>query len=91
MTDKTNNEELKYPISFVIKIIMQIENTEAKALDILNSIFNEFSIDKDPWKTKRKEASKYAVFSSKTTIKTKEQMENLYNKLKDEPLVKMAL
>lgn len=85
------NKELQFPLEFNIRIIMLIKDSIDKNIEILEAIFTNLDIERSEWKSKQKENSKYTVLSNTINLETRDVMEMLYKKLKQEPLVKMAL
>lgn len=92
MNQKKKKPEIKYPLTFDLKVIMISKPGDSQNMAALNIILEDLLIElKKNWSLKKSESGNYTTYTGKITVKSKEQMHALYGKLKDHPSVKFAL
>jgi len=90
--DVFENETIEFPITFAIKIIMESgDSNEESKKQSLKQVFDKLSIPNSGWKSKLSGKGNYISFTALITVKTKEEMHNLYSELKTVPGVKYAI
>lgn len=85
------NETLEFPQSFSIKLIVENILTDKENKDNINSVLLSENIEGSNWKYKLSKEGKYLSYSVEVTLLDKEQMDRLYEKIKQIPHLKYAL
>ena len=92
MNQKKKKPEIKYPLTFDLKVIMISEPGDNKNALELDNILEDLSIElKTNWLSKKSKTGAYTTFTGKIVVTSQVQMHALYGKLKEHPCVKFAL
>ena len=85
------NEKIVFPVSFRLKIISIIYDTEKSAFDRFDKILNSCNITHSNWDCKPSSGGKYASYRVDVTINDNETFQNLYAGLADIEGVKCVI
>lgn len=92
MSHKELQGEIKYPLSFDLKVIMISEHGDNKNIVELDSILDDLAIKLNRnWLSKKSKTGTYTTYAGNITVTSQDQMHSLYSRLKAHPSVKFAL
>ncbi len=92
MSPKKKKAEIKYPLIFDIKIIMDSQSGDNRNILELDNILEDLSIKLNRnWLSKKSKTGTYTTYTGNITVTSQDQMHELYHKLKSHPSVKFAL
>jgi len=92
MTQSKKKVEIKYPLTFDLKVIMISKPGDNQNMVELDNILEDLSIElRKNWTSKKSKTETYTTYSGKIKVESKKQMHALYGELKDHPSVKFAL
>ncbi len=75
------NEKIKFPVSFKLKIISIIHDTEKSAFDRFSKVLSDNGINYSNWDYKPSSGGKYASYRVDVTINDNETFQKLYSDL----------
>ncbi|MCG8571140.1 MAG: DUF493 domain-containing protein [Spirochaetes bacterium] len=84
-------KEIKFPVTYDLKIIMTREAGDEENRRIVESVLNNLSINNGDWTNKFSSQGKYIRYSIPITLQSQEQMHQLYSSLNNIPFIKFAL
>ena len=92
MRQKEKKAEIKYPLTFDLKVIMDSRPGDNRNILELDNILEDLSIElKTNWLSKKSKTGTYTTYTGRITVTSQDQMHELYHKLKAHPSVKFAL
>lgn len=83
--------KIKFPVSFDIKVIMDMVAGKEANEERLAGIFNLLEVKHTGWSDKYSSGGKFISFTVQITLETKEKMDALYLALQKEPSVRFAV
>ncbi len=89
--DMLKNSTLIYPADVIMKIIMHGSYSDSEQKGALNGVFNELTLNPEEWKEKPSKSGLYKSYSLKLRIRSREQLDIVYEKLGNLPEVKLIL
>ena len=85
-------EEIKYPVTIDLKVIMTSESGDEKNMSDLNKILSKFDVPlKKEWIVSKSNAGNYMCYTGKVYIASKDVMYLLFEELKRHQSVKFAI
>ena len=75
------NQKIQFPVSFNLKIISEIHDTEQSAFTRFGSILDKFGITHSGWSSKPSSGGKYSSYRVDVTIVDETTFRNLYAEL----------
>lgn len=75
------NAKIQFPVSFKMKIISNIYDTDNSAFNRFGSVLDTFSINHSNWDCRPSSGGKYASYRVDVTINDRQTFEQLYKKL----------
>ncbi len=85
-------EEIKYPVTIDLKVIMTSESGDEKNISDLNKILSKFDVPlKKEWIISKSNAGSYMCYTGKVYIASKDIMYMLFEELKKHQGVKFAI
>ena len=85
-------QEVKYPVTMDLKVIMISEPGESRNESELDKILKDLDIPlNSSWKTEKSSGGKYTAYTGTVFILSHEKMVDLFALLKAHPRVKFAL
>jgi putative lipoic acid-binding regulatory protein len=91
MSSFSDNQHPQYPARTVMKIITDMPNSRRREQAKLESVFHDLLLSPKEWKHKSSRKQKYMSFTTTVYIQNSEQMQILYEKLKNLPEVIQVL
>ncbi|MFP4178548.1 MAG: DUF493 family protein [Spirochaetaceae bacterium] len=91
MAFNPDNQELKFPVRMVMKIITDMPDSSSEQRLRLEKVFNTLLLAPKEWRDKTSGKQKYMSFTTTVYIQNREQMYTLYEKLQELPEVKQVL
>ena len=85
-----NKPELKFPVTYDLKIIMESGNDEENQI-VIKKVLDDLKIPNSNWDIRESSLGNYKRYSVKITVISKKIMEELYNVLPKIPKVKSVL
>lgn len=84
-----DGKEIEFPVTYQLKAVMTGDNNKNK--QELIDVFNHLEIDYKYLNKKTSSKGSYTSYSFRVTLKTRELMHQLYNKLKKIKALKFAV
>ena len=85
-------EDIKYPVTINLKVIMTSDSGDEKNIRDLNEILNKFDIPlKKEWVISKSNAGNYMCYTGHVYIASKDVMYMLFEELKKHQSVKFAI
>ncbi len=85
------DEEIKFPVSYHLKVVMEDPDDEAKHLETLMEIFQKLDIKFNFHDKKLSSKGNYVSYTYYITLENKSQMDKLYSELKTIKGLKFAM
>jgi len=85
------NETLKFPQSFTIKLIVENVLTDKENKKNIEAVLLSENIKGNDWSCKLSKEAKYISYNVGVTVVDQNQMNRLYGKIKDLPHIKYAI
>ena len=85
------NKEIKFPVSYDLKVIMLSNENHEENTQLIEPIFSALNIKYKTWSNRPSGKGTYTSYSINVQIKDQNTMNKLYEELKKIPQVKMAL
>ena len=85
------NAEIKFPVTFEIKAVMESSSSDNDNNKKLTDVFKSLAINYSYINNKKSSKGTYVSYNYKVTFNDKLQMEKLYADLKNVPGLKLAL
>jgi len=86
-----NNEKIKFPVNYDLKIIMLANNRHADNQAMIEQLFVQLGITFLNWRHKDSVKGKYTSYTVHIRVQNEMMMKRLYLELKTIPGVKMAI
>jgi putative lipoic acid-binding regulatory protein len=83
--------EIDYPVSFDLKVIMNMTRPVSEQTKYLEDVFSSLHIPNSSWRNKSSKQGNYMSHTIHVTIMNQSILEELYSKLKSNPEIKFAL